>query len=217
MIYLKKFKSLIKWFVKWVFFYLQRTLRIKYVSFHHFPFPISEVRLHEDDAILLHDMCNILKQSDLHFRVTDGTALGLYRNECFIGHDNDLDFDILEIHNEKKLLKTMYKRGFKIGRLVYYNGCISQVVFYNNRRQIVDFANWVVANDKICQYEEPGYIRIQDLKYFTCLNNINAYGFSFPIAGYTEEWMEMRYGKEWRTPKTYKGDWKDECGDLIKL
>lgn len=207
----------LKGVVKYVIYRTQRIVHKKYIEFHHFPFLTTDVRLKDEDAEILDSMCKLLEVLNLHYRVTAGTALGLYRNGKFIAHDNDLDFDILEIHNEKYLIKEMKKRGYSIGRIVYYEGRIAQVVFYNKEKKIVDFANWIVEYGKICTYEERGYYRSQDLKYFANLNYITAYSYSFPVAGYTDEWMEMRYGNDWKIPKTYKGDWKDECGDLHRL
>ena len=49
------------------------------------------------------------------------------------------------------------------------------------------------------------------------LGSFNFRGKQYPMPGAIEEWLEMRYGNDWRVPKTYKGDWKEECFDMKKI
>lgn len=47
----------------------------------------------------------LLSNAGICYRFTDGTALGLYREHGFIKHDNDIDLDILNIVDEKIIIK----------------------------------------------------------------------------------------------------------------
>ena len=59
-----------------------------------------------------------------------------------------------------------------------------------------------------------GCIRRQPVSYFKELNKLFWNGRLYPVPIYPDEWLEMRCGSDWKTPKTYKGDWKDDCFDI---
>ena len=182
-------------------------------------FNVQKRVLLDSDYVLMEKCCMSLEDIDgLVYRITDGTALGLYREGGFIKHDDDVDVDILFNDSKHiKLIKYKFKElGFKIGREVHYRGLIQQLAFYLNNGFIFDIIFWHKNDNLIYNYSEKNYERIQDYKYFDTekmiyftLNNKK-----YPIPTPIEEWLEFRYGKDWRTPKIYKGDWKEECFDM---
>ena len=91
------------------------------------------------------------------------------------------------------------------------------LVFYNNKKIIIDFVIWSQNGEEIFNYSERGYKRSQKVKYFKSLTSVVAFNHSYLIPGYIEEWLCFRYGIDWKVPKTYKGDWKEECGDISLL
>ena len=203
--------------IKIVLFFLCNFFKKKFVEYHYFPFDTLEVTLCEEAVLYMESVKTLLSNAGICYRFTDGTALGLYREHGFIKHDNDIDLDILNIVDEKIIIKKMRALGFKIGRIVYFKNQIQQLVFYNNKKIIIDFVIWSQNGEEIFNYSERGYKRSQKVKYFKSLTSVVAFNHSYLIPGYIEEWLCFRYGIDWKVPKTYKGDWKEECGDISLL
>lgn len=203
--------------VKKLIFFFERMIGKNFIEYHHFPFNTLDVRLKDEDAEELYILSEMLEDLGYHYRVTDGIALGFYRDGHFIRHDNDLDFELLNPNSIMPLKIEMKNRGYIIGREVYYKNALQQIVFYNKDKVIADFVVWHYDGDMIVDYSERGYLRTQSPKYFETLTDFSIYGHTYKLPGYIEEWLVDRYGDDWRIPKTYKGDWKDECPDLKKL
>ncbi len=179
---------------------------------------VAKRALNETDVAKMNRCCKIVEKCDFNYRLTDGTALGLYREGGFIKHDDDIDIDILNAN--KKHIKLLRKElNMKVGREVLYNNQIQQIAFYDGEGFIFDVVFWYGNGDLIYNYCERGYERIQDTKFFKKekLEFIEFKGAKYPMPTPIEEWLEMRYGKDWKIPKTYKGDWKEECFDMKRL
>ena len=204
----------IRYYRKKTKFFLQRLAKKKYVVYHLFPFNTIKVTLKDEDVEELHQICEMMDRHGINYRLTDGLALGLYREHHFIRHDNDFDFDLIDFDSIEVLKEEMKQRGYKVGRVVYYLGQIQQIVFYNKNRLIVDFSIWYREGDAIKHYGEEHYVRIQELKHFETLTDYQCYGYTFKLPGDMEDWLKKRFGDDWRIPKTYKGDWKQDCLDL---
>jgi phosphorylcholine metabolism protein LicD len=161
--------------------------------------------------------CTIIESLSLNYRLSDGTALGLFRDGGLIPHDNDIDIDIIfspEI-DENELVKSFYKNGYKLARKVYYGGSLQQLAFFNKTTfDIFDMVFWYKKGDQIYNYCERNFERKQDAKYFEKLSEINFKGKKYPLPSQTKNWLEMRYGNDWNIPKKSKGDWKEECFDM---
>jgi len=203
--------------LKKVLFNILKQLGQEFVEFHYFPF--NEMSALPDGADKeMNEVCDFLKNNNVNHRITDGTILGLYRNNAFIPHDNDIDIDLLDEANYKFLMSEMVKKySYKVGRIVFYKGKVQQVAFYNKRNVIVDFIFWYTKNNHLYNYQEKGYERKQEIKYFNKLDIFTYNGVEYKIPGFIEEWLVFRYGSDWNVPKTYKGDWKEECGGLKML
>lgn len=185
-------------------------------EFHRFNFDISRPLPEGSFGVMVRG-CDLLSQYQANYRITDGSALGLYREGRFIPHDNDIDIDVLDCNNISSIIKAFLKRGFSIGRLVYFKGSIQQVVFFNNNDVLFDILFWRSSADLICNFSEPGYIRSQSIEYFLTKTTLVLDEIELTLPGKIEEWLTFRYGQDWRTPKTFKGDWKLECFDLSKI
>ena len=214
---MNNFISELKLSAKKIIFAFQRSVKKEFIEFHHFPFNTLDVRLKDQDVEELKTVTDVLQKTGVTYRLCGGTALGFYRDHQFIRHDNDFDLDLLDFSDVKCLKEIMKNYGYKIGRLVYYKGELQQIVFFNRDRVIMDFIVWHLNGDIIYNYSERGYKRIQKSRHFTKLTDCDCYNYTFKIPGDIEEWLVMRYGEDWKTPKTYKGDWKEECGDLQKM
>ncbi|MBE0514909.1 LicD family protein [Sulfurimonas sp.] len=171
-----------------------------------------------NDINKMAEKCNLLQQFELNYRLTDGTALGLHREKSFIKHDDDVDVDVLDATN-KQMAQLKKNIRMKIGREVVYKNKVQQIAFYDEDGFIFDVVFWYTDSDKIYSYCERNYERIQDAKYFQKdkMEYIEFHGEKYPMPTPIEEWLEMRYGTDWKTPKTYKGDWKEECFDMKRI
>ena len=189
------------------------------VDFREFnSFPFNNNRKLSSEAVKdLVRGCNILESLQLNYRLADGTILGIHRDGRLIPHDNDIDVDILisEKVDLRKIHDLFYSNGFRLGRKVFYKRKIQQLAYYNiETHDIFDMIFWYPDRDHVVNYSELNFERTQDVKYFHESSEIYFQGRAFPAPAPLEEWLEMRYGKDWRIPKTFKGDWKEECFDM---
>lgn len=207
----------LKFFVKKVLFKFSRIIN-DYSEFNSFPFnpelPLSE---YKHDTFV--ECINLLKDNEMYFRVTDGTILGIYRDRSLIAHDNDIDVDAIIKDDQviKKLINSFSHKNYKIGRIVYRHDKIQQIVFYNLNEDIFDILFWWEDNNVLYNFSEKGYVRTQDTYYFNNLSQVEFLGLQIPAPFDLDKWLELRYGEDWKTPKTFKGDWKLDCFDLKKL
>ncbi len=163
--------------------------------------------------------CIMVESLQLNYRLADGTILGIYRDGRLIPHDNDIDIDVLVLENldAGKIHAVFVSNGFRLGRKVYYQGKIQQLAYYNKfTYDIFDMIFWYPDGDRVVNYSERNFERTQDMKYFNSSSQIQFQGRRYPAPAPLEEWLEMRYGKDWKIPKTFKSDWKEECFDMQK-
>lgn len=196
----------------------QCVLNHEFCEYHLFGFDTQKA-LPKDAYIEMNQGCKLLNDAGVSYRLTDGTILGLYREGGFIKHDNDIDVDVFDVEKNQIdiIIKFFLSKGFKVGRRAYFKGIMHQIIFYNEREVLFDILFWYRNDDEYINNSERGYVRKQSAKYFEKLGNISFQDANYNTPPYLDEWLEMRYGKDWRTPKTYKGDWKDDCFDLEKL
>lgn len=210
--------NVLKKIIKWFRFKLSGLLKFDFCEFHHFPFDPMQP-LGDSAYATMENCCGLLEEVGVKYRLTDGTALGLYRQGEFIGHDNDIDVDVFDVtqHQIKQLEKQFVSNGYRIGRAAVYKGKIQQIIFYDDNDIIFDIVVWYKNNNEYLNNSERGYIRTQEIKYFESLTDWSYKGYKYQMPGFLDEWMVMRYGSDWKTPKTYKGDWKDDCFDIKKI
>jgi hypothetical protein len=200
-------------------YYLSLITKRDFIEYHSFPFNTWQ-KMPKGAELVMEQCCKVLESENMVYRLTDGTVLGLYREGRFIEHDNDIDVDVLGDNQLIELTGLLINSGLKLGRKVIYKGRIQQLVFFTKNHTIFDIVVWHKQNNhSIVNYSERSYERIQDIKFFkeNNLDSIFFKGKEYPIPGPVEEWLEMRYGNDWKIPKTYKGDWKEECFDMKKI
>ena len=87
----------------------------------------------------------------IKYYLTDGTILGLYREQKFIEHDNDIDIALID---NKKIL-TLYIKLINSGwlpmRILIKNLHVYQLIFHKNEI-VLDFYNWKKRRNKIFLY-----------------------------------------------------------------
>jgi hypothetical protein len=161
---------------------------------------------------------NYLLAMNVNLRPSDGTLLGILRDRQLIEHDNDVDFDVIHSLEAVDAIREFFsKKEYKKCREVIYRGRVQQLTFYDSEHVIYDFIFWFYDGHYGINFSEPGYLRIMpkefifDLTYLLIENN------RIPVPSNSEGWLNFRYGKSWATPQSEKKDWKDDCGDLVKL
>lgn len=213
MYYIKKIKHLLEYYIS----LLNKDI---FVEYHSFPFDTNQ-KMPNGAEKVMKECCDVLKSLDLNYRISDGTILGIYRGGKFIAHDNDIDVEIIGDDKVERIEKIFKNKGMSLGRKAIYKGKVHQIIYYTSDYIIFDIVIWHpnAKDGKLYNYSERGYERVQDAKYFQKdkLDFIEFKGDKYPIPTPIEEWLVMRYGNDWKTPKTYKGDWKEECFDMKRI
>lgn len=136
----------------------------------------------------------------LPYWVSAGTALGFHRDGDFIGSDTDIDVEILDWNPEEPftmpepfvLFRHQDFEGKPIQRAYYYGDTIFDVYFFYS------------DGDMAVNHNQRSVMKIP-LRFFEDRQEIETkYGnifFPHPI----EEYLEKRYGADWRTPSESKG------------
>lgn len=208
---MNKYRSFIKRKIKLLLFHLSKNKDFR--EYRHIPFNHNKP-LPKNAFKTMVSCCEALESLGLTYRLTDGTALGLYRQGDFIPHDNDIDIDVLDYINVDLINNKMKLESMHLGREVIFKKKVQQLVYYNDDEVIFDIVFWHSKDSKIFNYSERGYERCQEKRFFNDLSEFDYRGRKYPMPSNIEEWLEMRFGPDWKIPKTYKDDWKKECGDI---
>ena len=170
---------------------------------------------------LLSDITDIIEKLNIKYWLEGGTCLGAYRDGKMIPWDHDLDLGI-QFNNNKNIqdliniLKSKYHvkiKGFTIHDEVWNLGkyrlikvypkkhvffydklCLDIFIFY---REKIDSDNSEIAYKYVC-FNKNGY---HPVKYLDSLKSIKFYTKTYKIPNHTDEWLESKYGKDWKTPK----------------
>ena len=152
-----------------------------------------------------------------HFRISDGTLLGIYRDGKLIAHDNDFDFDLeYSDDNLKKIKKLAHTQSWTLGRHVKYDGITQQLTYYDTEYVLFDFIFWRSDDLFSINFSEPNKFRImpRDFLHNLKLEYFSEIGTQVNLPTNTVDWVVYRYGHSWNVPETSKGDWTETCGDL---
>ena len=138
----------------------------------------------------LEEMHDVMKTAGVPFILSEGTALGFYRNNDFIPHDDDVDLYIFEPAKVNNILCELKRRRH---RVFNNQGDILQV---HVRGVNVDIGIYVP--DKHCVSHNDRCDKIQ--KYLQQIGTIRIRGKEYLIPK-DEKYYEFLYGPDWRTPK----------------
>jgi len=169
-------------------------------------------------GFLILKRCNsLLEFLEIPYWISAGTALGLYRDGDFIPHDTDIDVEVLgkDIKSYDKLIDAFKEEGFRLFRkmICLNNNKCMQLAFYNETWEVIYdiYIYYDEGGDNYINHNEFGVLKIPKRMVDT-KEIIGDYIFPSDI----EEYLKFRYGKDWRTPKTSKGDWEKEMGEALK-
>ncbi len=211
---MRKIRAYLRFFCDLAIFHLFPFAEFRAIRF--FPFDHNQP-LPAGSGKVMEKCCRALDGLGINYRLTDGTVLGLHRQGCFIPHDNDIDVDVLDFNDFEQIHLIMKSLGLRLGRKAVYKHKVQQLVYFSDDHVVFDMIFWRSSGSEIYNYSEEGYERIQSAEFFYDLGTIEFSGWAYPVPSRLEDWLVLRYGDDWRVPKTYKGDWKIECLDLSKI
>jgi GR25 family glycosyltransferase involved in LPS biosynthesis len=153
------------------------------------------------------DMDNILSKNNQKYFLSDGTLLGVIRDNKFIDYDEDIDIGIFRheynIEIEKEILKT-FKLKHRIGNL--NNGY--EISFIHPETNVsLDIFIFYIDND----YTWTTTFYCKKNKDNKCIykynfDNVIPYIFRnkiFYVPNQPEKYLELKYGIDWKIPKKF--------------
>lgn len=129
-----------------------------------------------------------------------GTALGFARENGFIPHDTDLDFEMVGEPDSpvlEEVRRAFESKGFAQLRYMSFQRALIK------RGVIVDVYFWYQRDLELLCDTEWGRMR-QPAHLFDNLLMWDFEGRKYPMPNPPEEYCRMRYGDDWRTPKPAK-------------
>lgn len=151
---------------------------------------------------LLLEVKAVMDRLGVQFFLRQGTCLGAVRDNAFIPWDDDLDVGVILGTNGfteqsvKPLLASFREIGFYV-QSESYDSLIYASLLKDNIRVDVLFQR--VINEQI--YHWPGIWFPATL--FDQLKEINFIGQTFLVPNPPEEYLRIKYGPDWQTPKRF--------------
>ena len=150
---------------------------------------------------LLLEAKEIMDGLGVKFFLRQGTCLGAVRDKAFIPWDDDLDLGVILGSNGfteesiEPVLVEFRKNGYYVAQPEGSNNVIYSTALKDNIR--IDFVFHRVIDEQI--YHWPGIWF--PVKLFHHLKEIAFLGTTFSVPDPPEEYLQIKYGPNWRTPK----------------
>lgn len=150
----------------------------------------------------------VMDEAGVTFFLRQGTCLGAIRDNAFIPWDDDIDIgSIIGLHglNEgtvESVARTLRERGFLL-RIERNDYSLYIPIIKESIR--IDWNCYRVLDNAVFMY--PG-IRIP-VRFLTNLKEIEFLGKRFLVPNPPEEYLEVKYGPDWRIPKQ-AGDYEED-------
>jgi len=157
---------------------------------------------------LVKEAKQIMDQLGVVFFLRQGTCLGAIRDKGFIPWDDDVDLgSIVGLHGvTEKTIDTVasaFRDNGYFAKIEHNDHYISVAMMKSSTR--IDWVSYRIIDDSIVHY--PG-VRIP-AKLFTRLKEIDFIGAKFLVPNPPEEYLRLKYGAKWMTPKKLGGFEKD--------
>jgi hypothetical protein len=163
-------------------------------------------------SVLL-EIKEVMDEAGITFFLRQGTCLGAIRDKAFIPWDDDIDIgSVLGLHGlsvEKiePVVRTFRERGF-ITTLEHTDDFVYVPIV--KPPVMVDWECYRVMGDTVFMYPAS---RIP-VRFFVELKKVDFIGGEFYVPNPPEEYLEAKYGPEWRVPKP-AGDYEKDIISLI--
>lgn len=163
---------------------------------------------------LLKEAKQILDQLGLAFFLRHGTCLGAVRDKAFIGWDDDLDIgSVIGLHG---LTEAKVHEAAKV---FDQNGYHSEVIDSELHLSVdlkksgtqMDWTCYRIIDDSIYQWP---VVKIP-VSLYTEMKEIDFLGTTFSVPNPPEEYLTLKYGPDWMTPKK-AGGFEQEVLDLME-
>ncbi len=148
-------------------------------------------------------MKNITKRlKGVKWWLSAGTALGFYRDKDFIPNDTDIDIAIEgDWDNDQRSYFAELFKDHRLIREAIWDGHIMQMAYQDTNNCIFDFYFYYPDGKNRINHNEMGTMTkprygIKKLK--------TKYG-SYPFPDPIEDYLLIRYGKDWKIPQQKKG------------
>lgn len=142
------------------------------------------------------------QKHDLPFILTEGTALGAYRQGDFIPGDSDTDIMIFDGGKLKIVLDELILEGFVVCRvpIQLFNSTLGTVVSIMRNREWIDID--VFHREKRCAAMAGPCSQLEPL--LQKFETVQLGKSQYYIPSSPERYLEYLYGAEWRIPKNEK-------------
>ena len=178
-----------------------QTIKNDFIKYRHY---IGVVPLNIEvckENLLLFD--DIMKKHGIFYWLSEGTALGVVRDNSFIPWDDDVDISFKHHHKQTfydNVLPELKDNGFVLGRIIHNDNFIT--VHRKNEKIDID----IVQENGECMAnntKNAGYSKkCNDLLKYLNMNTVLFLDRSFNVP--QEEYLEYLYGADWKTPKKSK-------------
>lgn len=153
------------------------------------------------------DVKRILDQSGIRFWLVDGAALGAVREGSIIANDQDIDLRVWAADwNFPIIFKKLISEGFickKIRDTKHYGNLSPGSVLYKRGIKLDICLGYYYPPEStiaVLAYEPRSNVSILPARFFKDDYFINFMGINTRVPSPPEEYLEIRYGKNWRIP-----------------
>ena len=174
----------------------------------------------EEVVEFLYSVSKILNETNVDYWIEGGTLLGAVRDGKLIPWDHDLDLGMkFTTDREMKELIRRLKgsfyvsvKGFSTKENIWQLGDYRLLKVYPKRllflKEKLCLDLFVYYRKTLPGTQEEAYLycvwghnAYHRTEHFDALDRIEFYGRQIPVPGSTEQFLETKYGADWRTPK----------------
>jgi hypothetical protein len=187
----------------------------EYFDFLVFPFEINKPMSSSAFDIMKKGV-SILEKMDIEYCLADGTLLGIFRDNCIIPHDTDIDVAVLHPVNTLGIERQFKRNGFKVGRKVVVDKKVQQIVFYTQDEVLFDIIFYTKIGTNVYAFPESDFYFKHLSNHYEKFVQKSFKNYDFYLPQYTELWLEHVYGKNWNIPKSTKpNDWREGGNEYL--
>lgn len=152
---------------------------------------------------------DLLDGLGVHWWLSSGTALGVHRDGGLIPWDTDLDVEVLDGPGLLDTIDTAFRGGgFEPVRAMPYQRA------YRSRRVVFDIYAYRRAGDELVADTEHGRLTTPS-RLVEHPARVEFADRVYPMPNPVEEYLTVRYGPDWSTPRRSKRPWHHDAANLV--